>query len=44
VDRRQIIWRRGENELRVDLEAPSDARGEAMLKLYNTLWREPEPD
>lgn len=41
VDRRQIIWRRGDSELRVDLDAPSDARGEAMLELYNTLWREP---
>jgi len=43
VDRRLLIWRRGDREWRVDLDAPSDARGEALLNLYNTLWRAPEP-
>jgi len=43
VDRRSLIWRRGESLWRVDLDAPSDARGDAMVGLYNTLWRAPEP-
>jgi len=42
VDRHQLIWRRDERLKRVDLDAPSDARGKAMVDLYNTLWYAPE--
>lgn len=43
VDRRHLVWRRGAREWRVDLDAPSDPRGERLLDLYNTLWRAQEP-
>lgn len=42
MDNRALVLRRGENVWRVDLDAPSDARAEAMVKLYNTLWRPPK--
>jgi phosphoglycerol transferase MdoB-like AlkP superfamily enzyme len=43
VDRRLLIWRRGDSLWRVDLDAPADARGEELIDLYNTLWRAPQP-
>jgi len=42
VDHRLLILRRGESVWRVDLDSPSDARAEAIVELYNTLWRAPK--